>query len=295
MVNREKFMKIAVASDIHLEFGDIDITNDGQADVLILSGDICVAADVDMRDRRQTELGFARRRSEMFHDFFERCAANFPHVIYIMGNHEYYHSDFATALGEMRRKLAHLSNLYILEREIKVIDDVTFIGGTLWTDMNNSDPLTLYHMRTMMNDFRVIQNSDIPVHFRTQEGEFKTRTAKFSPEDAVTEHVKMKEYIQVVTAMLGKNTNKYVVVGHHAPSRRSTHAMYAHDTIMNGGYSSDMDQFIEDRPQIKLWTHGHTHHVFDYMIGETRVVCNPRGYIGYEARADEWKLLTVDI
>ena len=288
-------MKIAVASDIHLEFGDIDITNDDQADVLILSGDICVAADLDMRDRRQTELGFARWRSEMFHDFFERCAANFPHVIYIMGNHEYYHSDFATALGEMRRKLAHLPNLYILEREIKVIDDVTFIGGTLWTDMNNSDPLTLYHMRTMMNDFRVIQNSDIPVHFRTQEGEFKTRTAKFSPEDAVTEHVKMKEYIQVVTAMLGKNTNKYVVVGHHAPSRRSTHAMYAHDTIMNGGYSSDMDEFIEHRPQIKLWTHGHTHHVFDYMIGETRVVCNPRGYHGHEARADEWKLLTVDI
>ena len=288
-------MKIAVASDIHLEFGDIDITNDGQADVLILSGDICVAADLDMRDRRQTELGFARRRSEMFHEFFERCAANFPHVIYIMGNHEYYHSDFATALDDVRKRLAHLPNLYILEREIKVIDDVTFIGGTLWTDMNNSDPLTLYHMRTMMNDFRVIQNSDVPVHFRTQEGEFKTRTAKFSPEDAVTEHVKMKEYIQVVTAMLGENPNKYVVVGHHAPSRRSTHEMYAHDTIMNGGYSSDMDQFIEDRPQIKLWTHGHTHHVFDYMIGETRVVCNPRGYHGYEARADEWKLLTVDI
>ena len=288
-------MKIAIASDVHLEFGDLDIVNTDNAQVLILSGDICVAADLDMRDRRQTESGFARRRSEMFHEFFERCAANFPHVIYIMGNHEYYHSDFATALGEMRRKLAHLPNLYILEREIKVIDDVTFIGGTLWTDMNNQDPLTLYHMRTMMNDFRVIQNSAVPVHFRTQEGEFKTRVAKFSPDDAVTEHVKMKEYIQVVTAMLGENPNKYVVVGHHAPSRRSTHEMYAHDTIMNGGYSSDMDQFIEDRPQIKLWTHGHTHHPFDYMIGETRVVCNPRGYYGYEARADEWKLLNVDI
>ena len=288
-------MKIAIASDIHLEFGDIDITNDSQADVLILSGDICVAVDLDMRDRRQTESGFARYRSERFHEFFERCAANFPHVIYIMGNHEYYHSDFATELNEVRRKLEYLPNLYILEREIKVIDDVTFIGGTLWTDMNNSDALTLYHMRTMMNDFRVIQNSAVPVHFRTQEGEFKTRVAKFSPEDAVTEHVKMKEYIQVVTDMLGKNPNKYVVVGHHAPSRRSTHEMYANDTIMNGGYSSDMDQFIEDRPQIKLWTHGHTHHVFDYMIGETRVVCNPRGYHGHEARADEWKLLTVDI
>jgi predicted phosphodiesterase len=288
-------MKIAIASDLHLEFGDLDIVNHDNAEVLILSGDICVAADLDMRDSRQTEMGFARARSERFHDFFERCAANFPHVIYVMGNHEYYHSDFATELNEVRRKLAHLSNLSVLEREIKVINDVTFVGGTLWTDMNNHDPLTLYHMRTMMNDFRVITNSAIPVHFRTQEGQFKTRVGKFSPEDAVSEHVKMKEYIQVVTAMLGKNTNKYVVVGHHAPSRRSTHEMYAHDTIMNGGYSSNLDEFIMDHPQIKLWTHGHTHHPFDYMIGETRVVCNPRGYIGHEPEAANWTLKTVEI
>jgi predicted phosphodiesterase len=288
-------MKIAVASDLHLEFGDIELENTDGADVLILSGDICVAADLDMRDRRQTELGFARYRSERFHEFFERCATNFPHVIYVMGNHEYYHSDFATALHDMRRKLAHLTNLYILEREIKVIDNVTFIGGTLWTDMNNHDSLTLYHMRTMMNDFRVITNSTTPVHFRTEAGEFKTRVGKFSPEDAVEEHVKMKQYIEVVTAMMGKNPNKYVVVGHHSPSRQSTHEMYAHDTIMNGGYSSDLDEFIVDHPEIKLWTHGHTHHVFDYMIGETRVLCNPRGYHGHEVRADEFKLVTVEV
>jgi len=286
-------MKIAIASDIHLEFGDINLENKEGADVLILSGDICVAADLDMRDRRQTELGFARRRSEMFHEFFERCAASFPHVIYVMGNHEYYHSDFATELNEMRRKLAHLTNLYILERDIKVVNDVTFIGGTLWTDMNNMDALTLYHMRTMMNDFRVITNSTTPVHFKTQEGEFKTRVGKFMPEDAVAEHVKMKQYIQSVTQ--GNHDKKYVVVGHHSPSRRSTHEMYAHDTVMNGGYSSDLDEFIMDHPQIKLWTHGHTHHEFDYMIGETRIVCNPRGYHGHEQQADDFKLLYVNI
>jgi predicted phosphodiesterase len=286
-------MKISIASDVHLEFGDIDIKNNQGAEVLILSGDICVAADLDMRDSRQTEMGFARARSERFHDFFERCAANFPHVIYVMGNHEYYHSDFATELGEMRRKLAYLSNLCILEREVKVIGDVTFIGGTLWTDMNNSDALTLYHMRTMMNDFRVITNSTTPVNFRTQEGEFKTRVGKFSPEDAVEEHVKMKQYIKSVVQ--GNHDQKYVVVGHHSPSRRSTHEMYAHDTIMNGGYSSDMDEFIQDHPQIRLWTHGHTHHNFDYVIGETRIVCNPRGYINYETQADTWQLQTVEV
>ena len=47
---------------------------------------------------------------------------------------------------------------------------------------------------------------------------------------------------------------------------------------MNGGYHSDLSEFILDHPQIKLWTHGHTHHPFDYVIGETRIVCNPRGY-----------------
>ena len=286
-------MKISIASDIHLEFGDLDLQNTDGADVLLLSGDICVAADLDMRDSRQTEMGFARARSERFHEFFERCATRFPHVIYIMGNHEYYHSDIATELNEVRRKLAHLSNLSVLEREIKVINDVTFIGGTLWTDMNNHDPLTLYHMRTMMNDFRVITNSAIPVHFRTQEGEFKTRVGKFSPEDAVSEHVKMKQYIQSVVQ--GNHDTKYVVVGHHAPSRQSIHEMYAHDTVMNGGYSSNLDEFILDHPQIRLWTHGHTHHPFDYMIGETRVVCNPRGYIGYEPEAASWTLKTVEI
>jgi predicted phosphodiesterase len=286
-------MKIAIASDVHLEFGDLDIVNSDNAEVLILSGDICVAADLDMRDSRQTEMGFARARSERFHEFFERCAKRFPHVIYVMGNHEYYHSDFATELNELRRKLAHLSNLSVLEREVKVIDDVTFIGGTLWTDMNNQDALTLYHMRTMMNDFRVITNSGVPVHFRTQQGEFKTRVGKFSPEDAVAEHVKMKQYIQSVVQ--GNHDTKYVVVGHHAPSRQSIHERYAHDSVMNGGYSSNLDEFVLDHQQIKLWTHGHTHHPFDYMIGETRVVCNPRGYIGHEPEAANWTLKTVEI
>ena len=75
---------------------------------------------------------------------------------------------------------------------------------------------------------------------------------------------------------------KYVVVGHHAPSFSSISAQYQGQTIMNGGYASDLSDFILDHPQIKLWTHGHMHQCFDYMIGSTRVVCNPRGYEGYE-------------
>jgi hypothetical protein len=56
---------------------------------------------------------------------------------------------------------------------------------------------------------------------------------------------------------------------------------------MNGGYSSDLTDFILDRPQIKAWTHGHTHELFDYRIGSTRILCNPRGYVLYERGSDE--------
>ena len=28
----------------------------------------------------------------------------------------------------------------------------------------------------------------------------------------------------------------------------------------------------------RLWLHGHTHAPRDYVVGTTRVVCNPRGY-----------------
>ena len=103
----------------------------------------------------------------------------------------------------------------------------------------------------------------------------------------------MLDYIQ--TVIEGKFDQKFVVVGHHAPSRLSTHRRYRHDTLMNGAYSSSLDEYIIDHPQIKLWTHGHTHEDFDYVLGSTRIVCNPRGYAQYEDRAYNFQLKTVEV
>ena len=88
---------------------------------------------------------------------------------------------------------------------------------------------------------------------------------------------------------------KYVVCTHHTPSYASIHPRYANSELMNGAYTSDLSEFILDHPKIKLWTHGHTHEDFDYMIGTTRVVCNPRGYSGYESRADRFQLKYVEV
>jgi hypothetical protein len=90
-------------------------------------------------------------------------------------------------------------------------------------------------------------------------------------------------------------TCKYVVIGHHAPSKLSTKPKYQKDVMVNGAYSSELSEFILDHPQIKVWTHGHTHHTFDYMVGSTRIVCNPRGYHGYEDRADNFQLQYIEV
>jgi Icc-related predicted phosphoesterase len=305
-------MKISIASDVHLEFGDLMLTNTDNSDVLVLSGDICVNADMKQLDVHNIMEG---SKSNVYHDFFKRCASEFKHVVYVVGNHEHYNGDFKYTVSDLKSKLSYIDNLYLLDREVKVIDDVTFVGGTMWTDMNKGDSLTLYHISRMMNDFRCVENSNREVNYRTFENlnkpvgmsddewlklppegrtkvKFKTRPATFSPEDAMEEH---KKFIEYLTLMTEDQSKKFVVCTHHTPSHQSCHPRYAHDQIMNGGYHSDLSELILDRPNIKLWTHGHTHEDYDYVIGNTRVVCNPRGYIKYEPRASTWKVKTVEV
>ena len=294
-------MKIALASDVHLEFGALEINNTDGADVLILSGDICVARDLGDRDVHNL-LG-EHTKSHRYHTFFEYCAAQFDHVIYIAGNHEHYNGDYATTIPHLKSKLFYLKNLHVLEKETITLGDVTFVCGTLWTDMNKGDPRTLSSIQGMMNDYRVIKNSSKKVSFKgtipdPEDPEknivtFYERDAKFSPEDSVADHRAM---LAVIREAVAENpAGKFVVVGHHSPSKLSTKPQYQDDVIVNGAYSSDLSELMLDHPQIRLWTHGHTHHEFDYMIGTCRVVCNPRGYDGYEQQAADWQLKTFEV
>ena len=282
-------MKIKLVSDLHLEFSDINITNDDKCDVLILSGDIMVAQDLHDHAAADfspyssgalADLGRKIQRVARFRDFLKRCSFQFPHVVYVAGNHEFYHGKFYAGIDYLREECAKYPNIYFLECDTKVIDDVTFIGATLWTDMNKGDPLTMHAIEGMMNDFRIIRNS-------------QRNYGRFAPLDAVVHHRETLEYIKSVVD--SDTSKKYVVVGHHAPSSLSIHETYKNEYYMNGGYYSDLSEFILDRPQIALWTHGHMHDPFDYMMGDTRIVCNPRGYKGHDPHADYFELKFLEI
>jgi len=98
---------------------------------------------------------------------------------------------------------------------------------------------------------------------------------KLRPEDTFNAYNRAVETIKLAAETWDGDV---VVLGHHAPSRASIHERYRHDQVGNGGYCSDLDNFILDQPKIKLWIHGHVHNCFDYQIGDCRVVCNPLGY-----------------
>lgn len=250
-------MKIQIVSDLHLEFGTTSIPNQGDTDTLILSGDICVAADFH-----------SERHGDRYSVFFDQVCKDFKNVVYVFGNHEHYHGNFATSARTIREKLSHHVNLHVLDVGHVDIDNVRFVGGTLWTNFNNNDPVAKWDAARMMNDYRGVLNG---------ESADPRSGPKFLPDDAIAYHESMIQYIEQQCAQ----HSNIVVCGHHAPSFQSIDGRYVGNSL-NPAYASDLVDFILDRHQIKLWTHGHVHISQDYMIGTTRVVCNPRGYYGYE-------------
>lgn len=255
-------MNIRLLSDIHLEFGPLHLpVMEGEADdILVLAGDIGVAS-----------------KSSTYADFLVEMSGRFREVIYIMGNHEHYHGSILRSIPKIERTLEKrfgddLHNVNVMNNESISIDNVTFVCSTMWASYDNGNPMTLLDADTMMNDHRLI---------RTGAGNPYQR--KFKAKDAYAEHIKAKQFIFNTIAIEKAMGRKVCVVTHHAPSLESIHEKYrSGDSVkINGAYASNLDyDILEAAPDI--WVHGHTHDSFDYMVGDTRVVCNPRGYFGHE-------------
>ena len=262
-------MKITVVSDLHLEFSSITLSNIQKSDVLILSGDILMSEylhdyPVDYNGHANNSTRY--ETATEFREFLKHCSDTFPNVIYIAGNHEFYQGKFHAGIDYLREECSMYPNIHFLENNSITINDVLFIGATLWTDAHKGDPLTMYQLPYMMNDYRVIKNDH-------------SGYRRLSINDTIDRHHKTMDYIEMMVENAPSN-KKIVIATHHSPSYLSIVSKYENDYEMNGGYHSDLSKFILDNPNIVLWTHGHTHEVLDYSIGSTRIVCNPRGYEG---------------
>ena len=193
----------------------------------------------------------------------------FREIIFVLGNHEHYKGKFPTTHTKIWNELVDYDNVSVLEKEAIWLDDVAFVCATLWTDMSNHDALVIEQSRLTMNDYNIIRTGPI--------GEPWKKT--LHPHDTIADHLNAKHFIFKEIKKQKANGRKVVVVTHHGPSYQSVAEQFRGDPV-NGAYVSELSEDIfdleDDAPEV--WIHGHTHVSFDYNIGNTRVICNPRGY-----------------
>ncbi len=259
-------MKISLVSDIHLEISkNLELPG---GDVLIVAGDACEVRSLT-NEFHSTRVLPHDEGSFPCYDFFWNQCAKYKKVFYVIGNHEHYHGKFWKTAEQLRSLLP--DNVTLLDNQYEEYQDVIFVGSTLWTDMNRGNPVTMSMIKNYMNDYRVITYFDQP----------NNNYRKLSPYDTVRLHKESRHFIE-------KTVQQYadcpvVVITHMAPTHLSINEKFKHETDSNGAYVSDLSNLILDNTNIKVWVHGHVHDPVDYMIGDTRVICNPRGYVPYEA------------
>ena len=236
-------MKLHILSDLHIEFGNFAIP-ETDADVVILAGDIHIGTK---------GVEWATE------------AIQGKDVIYVIGNHEYYRG----ALPKLTEKIinsAKGTNVHVLENESITIGSIKFLGCTLWSDFNllNNMDISMITAEEKMNDYTLIRLSP--------------KYRRLRPSDTGIIHNRSRKWIEKQTAPNGDSSIRTVVITHHAPSMYSVPERYKND-FLTAAFASNLEGFISSS-EIDLWVHGHIHDPSDYKINHTRIICNPRGYVG---------------
>lgn len=244
---------LRVLSDIHLEFGPLDlpVMHGENKQILIIAGDMGLA------DHPFTFIPALHEWSMRFQD-----------IIYVPGNHEYYGTSILRGIPKIKEAIQNedLANVHVLNNEVIRINEVSFVCSTMWASYNKQSPNTMYQAQLWMNDHIKIRTG--PLH--------KPYERAFKPQDAYEEFLKAINFI-FPTIKKEKYISKHVVVvTHHAPSYQSLSTKHKSDDL-SGAYASELGEEILDADP-DVWIHGHIHESVGYEIGATAILSNPRGY-----------------
>jgi len=246
-------MKFKLLSDLHLEFCGIQtfykeddipiwqptVCEDDKNTVLLLPGDIHVG----------------RKARPWLEEMCER----FAHVVYILGNHEFYNNEWYD-VKEYWMWANTPINLHFLDDGVLYLDDVRIIGGTLWTGV--SDPHMIWQGPKRMTDYQIIT---IREHGKVR---------KLNVGDTNKAHFETKEFIR--NELEQEWEGNTIVMTHHLPHPLCV-AEYFKGSDLNAFFVTDLDYIIE-KYDIDYWVHGHTHANVDVEVHGTRILCNPMGY-----------------
>jgi len=235
-------MKLHILSDLHLGVQGMPHP-ETDADLVILAGDIA---------RPQAAITWAQGFGKP--------------VLYVPGNHEFYGSSLTQTVRTLQDLCAGTS-VQLLDNRSLVLQGVRFIGSTLWSDFRIAGDGqaridAMEQAKRFMYDFQRVRITDAP------------DAPLFTPEDSATLFDANVQWLAQELAQPFDGPT--VVITHHAPSPRSIHPRFA-GSPLNTIFVSDAEALVATSGA-RLWIHGHTHDSYDYPVGATRVLCNPRGY-----------------
>ena len=279
MSDEKEKRKIQIISDIHLELlspstfktykennFEIFFGNKQEEDILVLAGDI------------------GNPFSEAYVDFISFCANTWNHVIIVSGNHEYYtHGQSILQTNRRLRRVAgEYENVYFLgvdsmmERKnvFIMIDDIKFIGTTLWTVPPTKKEFWEKKEKYMgLNDFSCIANMSRDMYKQL--------------------HLLHKDTIRKELHKEIEKDYSIVVVTHHLPCKEIIRDdKYNPESLFSKYYYADCSDVL-DEMKGGVWICGHSHMNNKYTYKNVDIYCNPFGYEGEETEYDNTLLLEI--
>lgn len=174
----------------------------------------------------------------------------------ILGNHDFYGHQNAQASYKIH---------------IQDIKGLKVCGCTLWTDFDSHDPLSLFNFKTSLADGWQIEKVNFPT---------------LADEIYDIHQVSLKQI---------EKEKPDIVVTHHAPSLQCVHPQFK-GQAMNYYFVSNLDNFILNNQNIKIWGFGHTHRDMDVMVGGTRIVSRQLGYPNENySNVNDFKPLIIEV
>jgi hypothetical protein len=256
-------MRLQLLSDLHLETESFTPVPAGDAELLVLAGDI---------DSSWAGL-------ELFR--------NWPvPVLFVAGNHEFDEREITQAWAALREHCGRLG-IRLLECESQILSDaagrrIRFVATTRWSDFDLFGPAQRERAMRAASYFMKIMRA--------------TRHGK--PLDAAAvrdEALACGAWLRHELARPKGAWDSTVVITHFAPSVRSADPRYGKQPGTASFCNADdaLLSFAE------LWIHGHVHCQHDYRAphpgGSTRVVCNSRGHASKGEADGHQPLLVLEV
>ncbi len=231
-------------SDLHLEFSGASLTKKllqtfPSATILVVAGDICPVY---------------KDKGKLLKTFLEAAKKKYEEVVFIAGNHEFYHSDCKyDQVIEILKECAEATQTHFLHRSKTLVKDIVFIGATLWS---------------RIQDRAVYQISD----FRC--GVFH------KPEDYIKHFVFDYDYLRNALEEDAKENKEHpvVVVTHHLPSIHLIHKRFQNSLVNSAFFTERLNTF--NLSNVCYWVCGHTHEFATFQKDQTLLIVNPVGYPG---------------